>query len=54
MILSVLIGELKLRTKLFADETFSGIKFIKGLNAMRAVIVTTFMDSDIGTLFPEE
>jgi hypothetical protein len=52
MILSVLIAELKLRTELFPHKAFSRIKLIEGLNAMRAVIITAFIDSNLFTMFP--
>lgn len=52
MILSVLIAELKLRTELFPYKAFSRIKLIEGLNAMRAVIITAFIDSNLFTMFP--
>ena len=52
MILPVLIAELKLRAAFLLKGTFSGIKLIKGLSAMKAIIVTAFIDSDVFALFP--
>ncbi len=39
MILSVLITEFKLGAAGFTDNMFGWIKFIKGLNAMGAIVV---------------
>jgi len=51
MVLPVLIAEFKLRAKFFLDKAFSRIKLIESLNAMGAVIVTAFIDSNLFTLF---
>lgn len=52
MILPVLIAELKLRTAFLLKGTFSGIKLIKCLSTMEAIIIRTFIDSDIFAHFP--
>lgn len=52
MIFPVLIAKLKLRAAFLLKGTFSGIKFIKGLSTMKAIIIRTFIDSDIFAHFP--
>jgi hypothetical protein len=52
MVLPVLIAEFKLRAKFFLDKAFSRIKLIESLNAMGAVIVTAFINSNLFTFLP--
>ena len=52
MVLSVLIIKLKLRGVGFLNETFRRIKFIEGLDTIRAMIITAFINSDLFTIFP--
>jgi len=52
MIFPVLIAEFKLGGSCFPDGEFRGVKLIKSLDAMRAVIVRAFIDSDIFAHFP--
>lgn len=52
MILPVLIAELKLRTAFLLKGTFSGIKLIESLNAVRTIIITAFIDGNFFALFP--
>ena len=52
MVLPVLLAEFKLRAKFFLDKAFSRIKLIESLNAMGAVIVTAFINSNFFTFFP--
>lgn len=52
MIFPVLIAELKLRAAFLLKGTFSGIKLIKCLSTMKAIIIRTFIDSDIFAHFP--
>jgi len=52
MVLPVLIAEFKLRAKFFLDNAFSRIKLIESLNAMGAVIITAFINSNLFTFFP--
>jgi len=44
MILPVLVTELKLRAAFFLKQAFSGIKLIKRLDAMGAIIIRAFID----------
>jgi hypothetical protein len=52
MVLSVLVIKFKLRGARFLNETFSGVKFIESLNAVRAIIITAFIDGDLFAIFP--
>jgi len=52
MILPVLIAEFKLGRSFFLKRSFGSIKIIKGLSAMKAVIIAAFIDSDIFAHFP--
>jgi hypothetical protein len=52
VVLPVLITEFKLRTKFFHYKAFSRIKLIESLNAMGAVIVTAFINSNLFTFLP--
>ncbi len=52
MVLPVLIAEFKLRTELFSYKAFSRTKLIESLNAMGAVIITAFINSNLFTFFP--
>ncbi len=52
MVFPVLIAEFKLRAKFFLDKAFSRIKLIEGMYAMRAAIITAFIDSDLFTFLP--
>lgn len=54
VIFPILIAEFKLRSAFLLKGTFRGIKLIKGLGAMLAVIVRAFIDSDLFSLFPCE
>lgn len=52
MILPVLVAELELRAAFLLKGAFSGIKLIKCLSTMKAIVVRTFIDSDIFAHFP--
>ena len=52
MVLPVLIAELKLRAVFFLKGTFSGIKLIESMDAVRTIIVTAFIDGDFFAFFP--
>lgn len=52
MILPVLVTELELRAVFFLKQAFSGIKFIKRLDAMGAIIVRAFIDGYVFAIFP--
>lgn len=54
MILSVLITEFKLGAAGFSNNTFRRVQRLKSPEAMRAVIVWAFIDSDLFTDFPLE
>lgn len=52
MIFPVLIAEFKLGGSCFPDGEFRGVKLIKSLDAMMAVIVAAFIDSDLSADLP--
>ena len=54
VVLPILIAQLKLRRAAVTQEPFSGIKFIKVLDAVRTAISTTFIDSDLRADFPDK
>lgn len=54
VVLPILIAQLKLRRAAVTQEPFSGIKFIKVLDTVRAGIITAFIDSDLRADFPDK
>jgi hypothetical protein len=51
---SELIREFELRAFKSSKESFSRVKIVYGFNAVRAIVIRTFMDSDLALFFPDK